>query len=68
MQYLSLFIGYILFIPFIFFYSYILGPALKMVLIPGGLVVLCLIMGPKTFFSHFNRAKALSIEELVVSK
>ena len=39
-------IGYVLFVPFICFYSYVLGPMLKAVLIPGGVVVLALIMGP----------------------
>jgi hypothetical protein len=50
-------LGYILFLPFIFFYSYVLGPALKCVLIPGGLGLLLLIMGPKQFFYHLELAK-----------
>ncbi|WP_105168217.1 hypothetical protein [Pseudoalteromonas sp. T1lg23B] len=50
------FIGYVLFLPFIVFYSYILGPALKAVLIPGGLAILLLIMGPKAFIHHMKLA------------
>ncbi|MDW7550529.1 hypothetical protein [Pseudoalteromonas peptidolytica] len=61
MQQLHLFIGYILFMPFIGFYSYVLGPILKLVLLPGGLAVLCLIMGPKSFFAHLKRAKGLEL-------
>ncbi|MEJ6473835.1 hypothetical protein [Pseudoalteromonas piscicida] len=68
MHYLSLFFGYILFIPFIFFYSYILGPVLKFVLIPGGLAILCLIMGPKDFFFYFNKAKAQTMKPVAISK
>ncbi|CAM4007101.1 hypothetical protein [Pseudoalteromonas byunsanensis] len=52
------FLGYVLFLPFIVFYSYILGPALKAVLIPGGLGILLLIMGPKPFFYHMKLAFA----------
>lgn len=40
-------LGYILFLPFLFFYSYILGPALKAVLVPGGLLLLFIIQGWK---------------------
>lgn len=44
---LTLAVGYVLYIPFICFYSYILGPILKAVLIPGGLVLIAFMMGPK---------------------
>ncbi|MBD1582650.1 hypothetical protein [Pseudoalteromonas sp. S16_S37] len=50
-------LGYVLFLPFLYFYSYILGPVLKCVLIPGGLAVLMLIMGPKEFFHYMKLAK-----------
>ncbi|MBN7820051.1 hypothetical protein [Bowmanella yangjiangensis] len=40
-------LGYILFLPFLFFYSYILGHALKAVLVPGGLLLLFIIQGWK---------------------
>ncbi|GAA0350912.1 hypothetical protein GCM10009092_14130 [Bowmanella denitrificans] len=40
-------LGYVLFLPFLFFYSYILGPVLKAVLVPGGLMLLFLIQGWK---------------------
>ena len=36
MDILKRFIGYVLFLPGIFFYSFILGPLLIAVLIPGG--------------------------------
>ncbi|TMP30168.1 hypothetical protein CWB99_03105 [Pseudoalteromonas rubra] len=51
-------IGYVLFIPFITFYSYVLGPALKVVLVPGGLAILFLILGPEAFFHHWRKAKS----------
>ncbi|TDW61211.1 hypothetical protein LY04_00743 [Oceanimonas baumannii] len=38
-------LGYVLFLPFLFFYSYILGPVLKLVLVPGGLALLFLVLG-----------------------
>lgn len=44
---LTLAVGYVLYIPFICFYSYILGPILKAVLIPGGLVLIAFMMGPR---------------------
>nr|WP_152087546.1 hypothetical protein [Pseudoalteromonas sp. A25] len=46
-----------LFLPFICFYSFVLGPVLKCVLIPGGLAILMLIMGPKEFMYSMNRAQ-----------
>ncbi len=49
-------LGFILFLPMIGFYSYVLGPVLKLVLVPGGLTILFLILGPKQFRFHFNRA------------
>ncbi|MCF6442305.1 hypothetical protein L1077_23035 [Pseudoalteromonas luteoviolacea] len=49
-------IGCILFVPFIAFYSYILGPALKLVLIPGGLMLFVIILGPKEFSTHWRAA------------
>ncbi|AZZ98230.1 hypothetical protein [Pseudoalteromonas sp. R3] len=51
-------IGYLLFIPFIVFYSYVLGPALKAVLVPGGLVIFFFILGPDAFFHHWRNAKS----------
>ncbi|MCO7187789.1 MULTISPECIES: hypothetical protein [unclassified Pseudoalteromonas] len=51
-------IGYLLFIPFIVFYSYILGPALKVALVPGGLAILFFILGPEAFFYHWRNAKS----------
>ncbi|TMP35992.1 hypothetical protein [Pseudoalteromonas rubra] len=53
-------IGYLLFIPFIVFYSYVLGPALKVVLVPGGLVILFFILGPDAFFHHWRKAKGIT--------
>lgn len=38
-------IGACIFLPFIGFYSYVLGPILKFVLVPGGLILLLLILG-----------------------
>lgn len=37
--------GACIFLPFIGFYNYVLGPILKLVLIPGGLLLLLLILG-----------------------
>ncbi|MCG7534911.1 hypothetical protein [Pseudoalteromonas sp. OOF1S-7] len=53
---LQRFFGYILFIPFIIFYSYVLGPVLKAVLVPGGLAILFFILGPEAFFYHWRKA------------
>ncbi|WP_105259181.1 hypothetical protein [Pseudoalteromonas sp. T1lg88] len=50
-------LGYILFMPFIVFYSYILGPILKAILLPGGLVLLALILGPKEFTLAWREAQ-----------
>ncbi len=36
MKFIKRVIGYVLFIPLIYFYSYLLGPILKAVLVPGG--------------------------------
>lgn len=47
MEFIKRVIGYVLFIPLIYFYSFILGPILKAVLVPGGVVFLWLILGPK---------------------
>lgn len=47
MDFIKQLIGYILFIPFIIFYSYILGPLLIIILLPGGVLMLWMIMGPK---------------------
>ncbi|TMO01667.1 hypothetical protein [Pseudoalteromonas sp. S558] len=47
MDFIKQLIGYILFIPFITFYSYILGPLLIVILLPGGILMLWMIMGPK---------------------
>lgn len=49
-------IGYILFVPFIAFYSYVLGPVLKLVLIPGGLMLFIFILGPEAFLKHWRLA------------
>ncbi|GMM83835.1 hypothetical protein [Pseudoalteromonas sp. MTN2-4] len=38
-------IGALIFLPFIGFYSYVLGPILKLILLPGGLLLLLLILG-----------------------
>ncbi|MCK8102955.1 MAG: hypothetical protein ACPG5O_09080 [Pseudoalteromonas tetraodonis] len=46
MKFIKRVIGYILFIPLIYFYSYLLGPILKAVLVPGGVAFLWLILGP----------------------
>ena len=46
MKFIKRVIGYVLFIPLIYFYSYLLGPILKAVLVPGGVVFLWLILGP----------------------
>lgn len=54
---LTLAVGYVLYIPFICFYSYILGPILKAVLIPGGLVLIALMMGPRTAWQEWNSAR-----------
>ncbi|MCT8978891.1 hypothetical protein N4S66_00005 [Shewanella algae] len=53
---LTLAVGYVLYIPFICFYSYILGPILKAVLIPGGLVLIALMMSPKAAWQEWNSA------------
>jgi len=50
MDILKRFIGYVLFLPGIFFYSFILGPLLIAVLVPGGLMLLLLILGYKGGF------------------
>ncbi|KZN62028.1 hypothetical protein N473_21020 [Pseudoalteromonas luteoviolacea CPMOR-1] len=49
-------LGYILFVPFIAFYSYVLGPVLKLILIPGGLMLFILILGPEAFLKHWRLA------------
>ncbi|KZN46992.1 hypothetical protein [Pseudoalteromonas luteoviolacea] len=49
-------LGSLIFLPFIFFYSYVLGPALKVALLPGGLALLFLILGPKAFKQHWKAA------------
>lgn len=54
---LTLAVGYVLYIPFICFYSYILGPILKAVLIPGGLVLIALMMSPKAAWQEWNSAR-----------
>ncbi|WP_046004440.1 hypothetical protein [Pseudoalteromonas rubra] len=55
---LQRFLGYVLFIPFIVFYSYVLGPVLKAVLLPGGLAILFFILGPEAFFYHWRKARS----------
>ena len=47
MEFIKRVIGYVLFIPLIYFYSFILGPILKAVLVPGGVAFLWLILGPQ---------------------
>lgn len=54
----TLVLGYIIFMPFIIFYSYILGPILKAILLPGGLALLALILGPKEFVRAWREAHA----------
>lgn len=48
-------IGYVLFVPGICFYSFILGPLLIAVLLPGGLILLLLILGYKEGFLVLKR-------------
>lgn len=55
-------IGYLLFIPFITFYSFILGPVLKCVFVPGGLGLLAIILGPKQFIYYFKRSHASKMQ------
>ncbi|MFC3031341.1 hypothetical protein ACFOEE_02215 [Pseudoalteromonas fenneropenaei] len=50
-------VGYIIFIPFILFYSFVLGPVLKAVLVPGGLALLALILGPAAFLRAWHSAR-----------
>ncbi|RXF03642.1 hypothetical protein D9981_05380 [Pseudoalteromonas phenolica O-BC30] len=38
-------LAHVFFLPFIGFYSYVLGPILKLILLPGGLLLLLLILG-----------------------
>ncbi|AOT08204.1 hypothetical protein [Pseudoalteromonas luteoviolacea] len=57
-------IGYVLFVPFILFYSYVLGPALKVVLIPGGLMLFVLILGPDEFSKHWRSAFEKPVNDL----
>ncbi|RZM73047.1 hypothetical protein [Pseudoalteromonas rubra] len=54
---LQRFIGYVLFVPFIIFYSYVLGPVLKAFLVPGGLAILFFILGPEAFLFHWRNAR-----------
>ena len=61
MEFIKRVIGYVLFIPLIYFYSYILGPILKAVLVPGGVVFLWLIFAQ--FFR--NRLRILALEALI---
>ena len=49
-------IGYFLFLPFIFFYSFVLGPILIAVLVPGGLALLVLILGYKDWVLALKKA------------
>ncbi|MGS0535724.1 hypothetical protein [Pseudoalteromonas sp. SaAl2] len=49
-------IGFVLFIPFIFFYSYMLGPILKAILVPGGIILLWLILGPREGYKAIKKA------------
>ena len=49
-------IGACIFLPFIGFYSYILGPVLKLVLLPGGLLLLLLILGKEDGLMPLNNA------------
>ncbi|MCF2858793.1 hypothetical protein L1286_15005 [Pseudoalteromonas sp. SMS1] len=53
-------LGSLIFLPFIFFYSYVLGPVLKVVLVPGGLALLFLILGPNAFIAHWKAAASAS--------
>ncbi|MDQ9090714.1 hypothetical protein RC083_03790 [Pseudoalteromonas haloplanktis] len=56
MNTIKLIIGYLLFVPFIIFYSYMLGPVLKAILLPGGMLLLWLILGPKAGYLAFKQA------------
>jgi hypothetical protein len=56
MTQIKLIIGYVLFVPFIIFYSYMLGPLLKAILLPGGLLMLWIILGPQAGYLAFKQA------------
>ena len=47
------FFGACIFLPFIGLYSFVLGPILKLVLIPGGLLLLLLISKGVSFETFF---------------
>lgn len=56
MNFIERIIGYVLFLPFIAFYSYMLGPVLKAILIPGGLILLWAILGPREGYKALKKA------------
>ena len=53
---IKLIIGYVLFVPLIVFYSYMLGPLLKAILLPGGILMLWIILGPKAGYLALKQA------------
>lgn len=56
MQKVKLIIGYVLFVPFIIFYSYMLGPLLKAILLPSGILMVWIILGAKAGYVAFKQA------------
>ena len=63
-------IGACIFLPFIGFYSYVLGPILKLFLLPGGLLLLLLILGKEDGVEPLIEAlktKAKATESVEVS-
>ncbi|MBB1294828.1 hypothetical protein [Pseudoalteromonas sp. SR41-4] len=58
MNFIKQVIGYGLFIPFIIFYSYMLGPLLKAILLPGGILMFWIILGPKEGYLALTKAFA----------
>lgn len=56
MENLKRLVGAVIFLPFIFCYSYIVGPLLMAILIPGGVILLLLILGFKDGKKAFKAA------------
>ncbi|KPV97746.1 hypothetical protein AN214_00724 [Pseudoalteromonas sp. P1-9] len=56
MEHLKRLLGSVIFLPFIFCYSYVVGPLLMAVLVPGGVVLLLLILGFKDGKKAFKDA------------
>ena len=66
MNMLKKLIGYLLFLPAIGFYSFILGPLLIMTLVPGGVLVFLLILGYRDGVLVFKRAMFRRIEQDII--